>query len=175
MSLAIAAPAVAALFVFYVARSDFGRYSLGSFGVDKRVSRRSVRNEGHECADCGCEIEHGERRRFYKALVVAGSVLVRYGGGERRYCWDHADVMGRVRLQPVDEFEPVWKRLLLGFAEFVTLLPDAPPTAVSEEDSPFENVQSNMNDAFSLVGVAFLVVFVAIVVGALNGIRGDGG
>jgi hypothetical protein len=175
MSLASTAPVLAALFVFYVAGSDFGRYSIGSFGVDKRVSRRSVRQQGHECVDCGCEIDHGERRRYYKALVIAGAVIVRYGGGERRYCWDHADVMGRVRLQPVDEFDPIWKRVLLGFAEFVTLLSDAPSATVSDTDSPFENAQSNMNDAFSLVGVAFLVVFVAIVVGVLNGIRGDGG
>lgn len=158
---------VALLTTGFYYRSDFAHYSVFTVGRFRRLRRQSVREEGHHCRDCDTEIELGERRDYYKALVVAGAETLRYGGGTARYCYSHSDVGVRGDLEPVETFEtvPWWARVFLLFGETLETEP--------AEKNEFENLTTGVSSAFQLTGVLVLVVVAATIVGAVNALRGS--
>jgi hypothetical protein len=173
MSFAFGAPAVAAAVVAisagYLYAGDFKRYSVFTVGVFERVTHQPAALDGHECREHWCEVDSvdGERRRWFKEIVVLGVPLASYGGGEAYYCDDHA----HVGIQ-TGEFEEsrsvpdsvVWA--LVWVAEkFAT---DVETPEKSEFDGVQNGISGSVGDAMALIPVALLVLTGAMIMGAMK-------
>lgn len=158
----------AGLLAVYTFRADFTRYSIFTVGVFRRVSRRSAETDC-ECIETFCDqtVSPGERRRWFREIVVAGMPVVRYGGGVHYYCEDHAafEVLDELDSPTPGTAERLAISVFAAFGEFLTALPEPE----SELDDPYENVTANMSTALDLIPV-LLIVFVAVtVVSLVNG------
>lgn len=159
----LAVVAIAALTTAgYYVRSDLAHYSILSFGESRRVKRTSVRREGHSCQDCGCDIQIGERRDYYKTAVVAGSEVFRYARGTARYCYDHADIGIRDELEPVESFDNIpWFMPLLVCLQ-------SPIERDDVDRKEFANAVSSARIGFELVPIAIVVLIATLVVGFIR-------
>lgn len=167
----VAALAALAIVVAYWWRGDFAAYSVFTVGVFKRLDRASANATGRECAELGCEVpvEAGERRRWYKDLVVAGLVLARYGGGEAVYCAQHTSFEFRHTWEPDDP--TATQRLATTLTEGVVELV-AWRAERRESRGPFEDVAATTGSVFSLLPILLVVLVTALMMAAVNGFGG---
>lgn len=158
-------------------RADFEHYAVSTIGLGYRVRRRSVREPGHECADCGTTITIGEHREWFREWVVFGVVVWRSPDGERRYCADHAAFEVRGDLRPVRSFDDhrIPAAVGAGAARATHRLPG---TGAETDDSPFENVMQTVGataSLFDLLGVALLILPLVAILYLTGGLAGGDG
>lgn len=159
------------LLAVYTYRADFEKYSIFTTGVFKRVSREVVETE-HECHDTHCEatVSPGERRRWYKEIVVGGMPAIRFGGGAHYYCENH--VAFEIRNDLNDPRRSTVERLAMPIAEAIVAFAEWKVEPPETEDSPLTDAQTNvtasMSSAVSLVPVLLLVLVCALVIGAVK-------
>jgi len=166
---AAVAAAVAALTATYLYAGDFKRYSVFTVGVFQRVTHEPAPLNGHECREHWCEVNgvDGERRRWFKEIVVLGVPLASYGGGEAYYCDDHA----HVGIQ-TGEFEEsrsvpdsvVWAMVWVA-EKFAT---DVETPEKSEFDGVQNGVSGSVGDVMTLIPVALLVLTGTMVLRTMN-------
>jgi len=143
----------------YAWRADFSRYSIFTVGVFKRVTRSPVESE-EECEEYYCEntVSPGEKRRSFKEIVVAGIVVVQYGGGTHHYCPDHASFEAS---EGIDETPgTIVERLSHPAAKLIIALDKRTPETVDEanaRDAP-RNIASTTSDVVSLAPVIIIVL-----------------
>jgi hypothetical protein len=161
----LAVPVVCVLAAGVLMRGDYEKYSVFSIGEYRRLHRRSVREENRSCRDCESDIEIGEHRRYYKAIVVAGVEVVRYGGGTATYCYDHADVGFRSEIQPVETFAqyPLWLDFLVGIFELFSTPGQTESLSESEFDNATDDIVASTSDALTLAPTVFLVLFMVMI------------
>jgi len=166
----IAAVGVVVFVVAYLYAGDFERYSIFTVGVFQRVTHEPAALDGHECREHWCDIDDvdGERRLWFKQIVVLGVPIASYGGGEAYYCDEHA----HVGIQ-TGEFEEargvsdsvVWAIVWVA-EKFAT-------DVESPDESEFEGVQNDITgsvgDAMALVPVALLVLTGAVILKSMDG------
>jgi hypothetical protein len=164
--LAAFAPEVAAIvFVAFAATwlyaGDFERYSIFTLGVFKRVTHEPTTLNGEECREHWCEATDsaGERRLWFKEIVLFGIPVASYDGGEAYYCDDHAHVAiqtGEFQESRSVPDSVIWA--IVWIAEKFAFDVEAP----EESDfTPVDNVTTNASQAMSLIPIAFLVLFAA--------------
>ena len=160
--------------LLYTYKADFEKYSIFTTGVFKRISREVVETE-YECHDTYCEatVSPGERRRWYKEIVVAGMPAVRFGGGTHYYCEDH--VAFKIRNDLDNPRQSTVERLAMPVAEAIVAFADWKLDPAETKDSQFANAQADVTtgitSAVSLVPVMLLVVVAAVVIGTVKKYR----
>lgn len=164
----------AGLIAVYIFRADFEKYSIFTTGVFKRVSREVVETD-HECHDTYCEatVSPGERRRWYKEIVVAGMPAVRFGGGTHYYCEDH--VAFEIRDGLDDPRQSTVERLAMPIVEAIVAFGEWKVEPPETEDSPLTNAQADvttgMTTAVDLLPAMILVLIAAAVIGVVRGVE----
>ena len=165
-----AAIGIVVFLVAYLYTGNFERYSIFTVGVFQRVTHEPAALEGHECREHWCEVDDtdGERRVWFKEIVLLGVPVASYGGGEAYYCDDHA----HVGIQ-TGEFEEsrsvpdsvIWALVWVG-EKFST-------DAEMPEDSEFGSVQNNVTggigDAITLIPIAVLVITASVIMKSMDG------
>ena len=162
--------AVVALFVVFVyLRSDYAHYSIFTVGVFKRVSRRPNTTE-NECEESYCEhsVTDGETRIAYKEIVFCGVAIVRFGGVENHYCQDHTSLEFRQGEFAKPTVERLQESILSGFLSFSVFMQNS--LDEDTEADPFNQATQATQNAFDLMGVAFIVLILAVMISAVKGV-----
>lgn len=158
---------LAGVIAVYIYRADFEKYSIFTTGVFRRVSRRVVET-GEVCDDLYCEtiVAPGERRRWYKEIVIAGMPVIRFGGGTHYYCEDH--VAFDIRNDLDEPYKPTVERLGISLAEGIVGFAKWELDTTKTDDNPLKNAQTNvvsgMGAAVQLIPVVILVLITALMI-----------
>ena len=93
----------AAVVAGYLYAGDFDQYAAYTVGVYERVSHEPAALDDIQCREHWCETDSGggERRRWFKEIVLLGVPVATYGGGLGYYCEDHAHKSVREDLEPI--------------------------------------------------------------------------
>lgn len=168
----LAAVGVVVFLVVYLYAGDFVRYSIFTVGVFQRVTHEPASLDGHDCREHWCDVDdvEGERRMWFKQIVLLGVPIASYGGGEAYYCDEHAHVgiqTGEFEEARTVPDSVIWAVLWV-VEKFATDV-DTP------NESEFESVQNDVagcvGDVMRLVPVALLVIFAAAAIKSMEGIR----
>ena len=157
--------AVVAVVGGYVVRADFATYSVFTVGVFKRLDRAAA-DGGQECVECESEFQSGERRRYYKEIVVAGMPTVRYAVGESYYCGDHTSFEFR-QGEGSGDVRRLSDTLTEAGVQFAVWFFDG-EWDVAGQDSEFAdydgNITSDVQAAAGLLPMAVMVLTAAVLV-----------
>lgn len=154
----------------YLYAGDFQRYSIFTVGVFQRVTHEPAALGGHECREHWCDIDggDGERRRWFKQIVVLGVPVASYGGGEAHYCDEHAHV--RIQTGEFEESRTVSDSIIWAI---VWVAEKFATDVESPDDSEFNSVQNDLSgsvgDVMALVPVALLVLTGAVILKSMGG------
>lgn len=157
-----AAVAIVVLVAGYLYVGDFEKYSIFTVGVFQRVTHERAALDGHECREHWCEVDDvdGERRLWFKEIVLLGVPLASYGGGEAYYCEDHAHV--RIQTGEFEESRSVSDSVIWAIVwvaeKFAT---DVETPEESEFDSVQNDISSSVGDALTLAPVALMIIIAA--------------
>ena len=162
----VAMLAVVAVVGGYAVRADFATYSVFTVGVFKRLDRAAA-DGGQECVKCESEVQSGERRRYYKEIVVAGMPTVRYAVGDSYYCGDHSSFEFR-QGEGSGDVRRLSDTLTEALVQFAAWVVDSDRVGVEVPDSEFAdydgNITSDVQAAAGLLPMAVMVLTAAVLV-----------
>lgn len=165
----LAAVAIVVLVAGYLYAGDFERYSIFTVGVFQRVTHEPAALDGHECREHWCEVDDvdGERRLWFKEIVLLGVPVASYGGGEAYYCDDHAHVSiqrGEFKETRSVSDSVIWAVVWVA-EKFAT---DVETPEESEFDSVQNDITGGIGDAMTLIPIAVLVISAAVIMKSMD-------
>jgi len=165
----LAALAIVFLLVGYLYAGDFEKYSMFTVGVFQRVTHEPAALEGHKCREYWCDVDNvdGERRLWFKEIVLLGVPMASYGGGEAYYCDEHAHVSiqrGEFEETRSVSDSVVWAMVWVA-EKFAT---DVETPEESEFGSVQDNFTGGMGDAMTFL-IAVLVITASVIMKSMDG------
>lgn len=148
---------------------DFERYSIFTVGVFQRVTHQPAALDSHECREHWCEVDggDGERRLWFKQIVLFGIPVASYGGGEGYYCDGHAHV--GIQTGEFEEAKSVPDSVIWAIVWVVErFATDTGRPDESEFDSVQTEVTSGFDGVVTLLPVAVLVIVAAPILAAVS-------
>lgn len=155
------------LALLFILRTDYAYYSIRSVGSYKRLQRHRVRTG--ECSDDACDTDAVERRTAAREYVLFGSVVYRRRTARNHYCDDHASF--EYHHEDIDR--PALHRHISQLVTVIVGLSEVVPDTAEplESDNQFKDVSKGVNEAFNLVGVAFVVLTIAVLIAPVAALR----